>query len=81
MAHSVIITTPRLTLDELGKQYGLSKAEQESLIRLVREKGLGRRATRAPRKGGAASSRPAKTDAQENIGPARKKIARVRANA
>jgi len=38
MAHSVIITTPRLTLDELGEQYGLSKAEQESLIRLVREK-------------------------------------------
>jgi hypothetical protein len=40
MAHSVIITTPKLTLDELGEQYGLSKAEQESLIRLVDKMGF-----------------------------------------
>jgi hypothetical protein len=54
MAHSVIITTPQLTLDELGKQYGLSKAEQEFLIRLVDEKvsrrpaSAARKATRSP---------------------------------
>jgi hypothetical protein len=81
MAHSVIITTPRLTLDELGKQYGLSKAEQESLIRLVREKGSGRRTVGAPRVRRTVSSRPAKTGSQENTGPARKKNTLVRANA
>jgi HEAT repeat protein len=32
-------------LDELGEQYGLSKAEQESLIRLVDEKVFGQLAT------------------------------------
>ena len=50
MAHSVTITTPRLTSDELGEQYGLSKAEQESLIRLVRENLSAQRAGSVPRR-------------------------------
>jgi hypothetical protein len=35
MAHSVIITTPMPTLDEIGEELGLKKSEQDSLIRLV----------------------------------------------
>ena len=38
MAHSVIITTPLPTLDEIGKRLGLSNAEQEYIISLVDEK-------------------------------------------
>jgi hypothetical protein len=55
MAHSVTITTPILTWDELVQQYGLSKADQKFVIRLVDEKvarrpaGATRKATRSPR--------------------------------
>jgi hypothetical protein len=44
MSHTVTITTPMPTLDELGKELGLTKAEQDFLIRLVDEKGLARTA-------------------------------------
>jgi hypothetical protein len=64
MAHSVIITTPRLTLDELGEQYGLTRAEQDFLIRLVDEKGLKRRVDRA--------SKPKSTRAKTAKAPAKK---------
>lgn len=54
MAHSVIITTPMPTLDEIGQRLGLSKAERESLIRLVEEKAT-RRSKAAVRKATSAS--------------------------
>jgi len=38
MAHSVTITTPMPTLDELGKDLGLTKAEQKFIISLVDKK-------------------------------------------
>ncbi len=38
MTRSVIISTPMPTLGEIGKELGLSKAEQTSLIRLVNGK-------------------------------------------
>lgn len=38
MAHSVTITTPRLTWDELVQQYGLSKADQKFVASLFDEK-------------------------------------------
>ena len=41
-AHSVIITSPMPTLDEIGKELGLSRSEQKSLIRLVNGRGLSR---------------------------------------
>jgi hypothetical protein len=77
MAHSVTITTPMPTLDEIGKRLGLSKAEQESIIRMVDEKGFGRRAASA-RKGTSASSMSARTGARGSVTLARKKNARAR---
>jgi aspartyl-tRNA synthetase len=38
MAHSVTITTPRLTWDEIVQQYGLSKADQKFVASLFDEK-------------------------------------------
>jgi hypothetical protein len=38
MAHSVTITTPKLTWDELVQQYGLSKADQKFVASLFDEK-------------------------------------------
>jgi|GEM_PF-7049573 hypothetical protein len=35
MAHSVTITAPIPTLEEFGKDLGLSKKEQKSLLRIV----------------------------------------------
>ena len=55
MAHSVTITTPMPTLDELGKELGLTKAEQEFIIRLVDEKGSRRSAAYAFRNRAASS--------------------------
>jgi hypothetical protein len=77
MAHSVIITTPMPTLDEIGKRLGLSKAEQESIIRMVDEKGFGRRAA-LTRKQAPAKSRSARAGARGGVTPQRKKNARVR---
>jgi hypothetical protein len=42
MAHSVIITTPMPTLDELGRDLGLTKTQQKFIISLVDEKMSGR---------------------------------------
>lgn len=55
MAHSVTITTPMPTLDELGKELGLTKAEQKFIIRLVDEKGSRRSAANAFRNGASSS--------------------------
>jgi hypothetical protein len=38
MAHSVIITTPMPTLDEIGKRLGLSKADQRFVNSLFEKK-------------------------------------------
>ena len=76
MAHSVIITTPMPTLDEIGKRLGLSKAEQESIIRMVDENRVGRRAALA-RKEAPVKSRSARTGTHGGITPQRKS-ARVR---
>ena len=38
MAHSVIITTPMPTLDEIGKRLGLSKADQRFVASLFEKK-------------------------------------------
>jgi hypothetical protein len=64
MTHSVIIDTPGLTLDELGERLGLSKAEQESIIRMVDEK-TSRRAAVAARKNRSASSPSTKAAARK----------------
>jgi hypothetical protein len=45
MTRPVIISTPMSTLGEIGKELGLSKAEQSSLIRLVNGKASRRPAT------------------------------------
>jgi hypothetical protein len=80
MAHSVIITTPMPTLDEIGKELGLTRAEQDFLIRLVDEKGSRRREVHAP-KSRSASSRTTKTVANKKAGPARKTRNRATASA
>jgi aspartyl-tRNA synthetase len=80
MGHSVTITTPRLTWDEIVQQYGLSKADQKFVIRLVDEK-VTRRPAGATRKLRSASSKSAQTEAQKNGGAARKKTNRARASA
>jgi hypothetical protein len=38
MAHSVTITTPRLTWEEVVQQYGLSKADQKFVASLFDKK-------------------------------------------
>jgi len=60
MAHSVIITTPVPTWDEIVQEYGLSKADQKSVIRLVNEK-VSRRPATVVRKRRTASSKSART--------------------
>jgi aspartyl-tRNA synthetase len=80
MAHSVTITTPRLTWDEIVQQYGLSKADQKFVIRLVDEK-VARRPFGAARKLRPASSKLAQTETQKTGGAVRKKTNRARASA
>jgi aspartyl-tRNA synthetase len=80
MAHSVTITTPRLTWDEIVQQYGLSKADQKFVIRLVDEK-VSRRRSGAARKLRSASSKSAQIKAPKNGVAARKKTDRARASA
>jgi hypothetical protein len=60
MAHSAIITTPRLTWYKIVQQYGLSKADQKFVILLVDEK-VTRWPSSAARKLRSASSNPAQT--------------------
>ncbi len=78
MAHSVIITTPMPTLDEIGKELGLTRAEQDSLIRLVDERSVGRPKIHAP-KSRSATSRTVQAVATKRAGPVRK--TRIRASA
>lgn len=72
MPHSVIITTPRLTLDELGKELGLTKAEQKFIIRLVDEKGSAR-ANRVAGRRRSVSSKARNTAGKSGEYPVRKK--------
>jgi hypothetical protein len=72
MTHSVIVNAPRLTLDELGERLGLSKAEQESIIRMVDEQ-TSRRTGVAARKHRSASSPSTKAAARKAGSSARKK--------
>ena len=80
MAHSVTITTPRLTWDELVQQYGLSKADQKFVIRLVDEK-IARRPAGATRKLRSISKKSTRTETPRNGGAAKKKFNRARASA
>ena len=80
MGHSVTITTPRLTWDEIVQQYGLSKADQKFVIRLVDEK-VARRPSGAARKPRSASSKLAQIETEKSSGAARKKTSRARASA
>jgi hypothetical protein len=68
------------TWDETVERLGLSKADQEFVIRLVDEKGSRRPAASAP-KTRFASSRPAKTVAKRASGQVRKTNNRARATA
>jgi hypothetical protein len=80
MAHSVTITTPRLTWDEIVQQYGLSKADQKFVIRLVDEK-VARRPAGATHKLRSTSPKSVRTEAPKNGGAARKKVNRARTSA
>ena len=80
MAHSVVITTPMPTLDELGKRLGLTEAQQESIIRIVDEKISGR-SRNAVRRTKSLSGRSAKTAAGRAESVARGKTNRARASA
>jgi hypothetical protein len=66
MAHSVTITTPILTWDEIVKQYGLSKADQKFVIRLVDEK-VARRPSNAARKLRSTSPKSARTVRSQDL--------------
>jgi menaquinone-dependent protoporphyrinogen IX oxidase len=77
MAHSVTITTPMPTLDELGKDLRLTKAEQNFIIRLVDRKASRRSAAYAI-KTLAASPKPAKATTKKASGMVRKKNDRAR---
>jgi hypothetical protein len=68
------------TLDEIGKRLGLSKAEQESIIRMVDENRVGRRAALA-RKETPAKSGSARIGTRGGVALQRKKNARERAAA
>jgi len=68
------------TLDEIGKELGLTRAEQDFLIRLVDEKGSRRREAHAP-KSRSASSGTTKAVAKKEVGSVRKKRNRAHANA
>ena len=72
MTHSVIVNTPGLTLDELGERLGLSKAEQESIIRMVDEK-TSRRTALGVRKNRSASSPSTRAAARKAGSSLRKK--------
>jgi len=74
MAHSVIITTPMPTLDELGKELGLTRAEQKLIIRLVDEKTSRRPASYALK----SLTGPARKEAGNASGRARKTKSRAR---
>ena len=80
MAHSVTITTPRLTWDELVQQYGLSKADQKFVIRLVDEK-IAHRSAGATRKLRSTSPKSVRTETPKNGGAAKKMVNRVRTGA
>ena len=80
MAHSVTITTPMPTLDELGKGLGLTKTQQRSIIRLVDEKMAGR-STVFAFKNRAESSRPVKSGIKKVLGVARTTKSRARKTA
>jgi hypothetical protein len=80
MAHSVIITTPMPTLDELGKNLRLTKAEQKFIIRLVDEK-TSRRSTADAVNPQSASSRPKKNQIRQSSSIARKAKSRARKTA
>ncbi len=77
MAHSVTITTPMPTLDELGKDLGLTKAEQKFIIRLVDEK-TSRRSTAYPFKTRSVSSGLEKSEKKKASSMARKTNGRAR---
>jgi|GEM_PF-6069927 transposase-like protein len=47
MKHSVTITTPRLTVDEVVRQYGVSKADQKFVASLFERKSSRRSKTPA----------------------------------
>jgi len=78
MAHSVIITTPIPTWDETVERYGLSKADQKFVIRLVDQK-ISRRTVAAAGKRRAISSKRVQTRAGESAVGARKKANRASA--
>jgi hypothetical protein len=80
MAHSVIITTPMPTWDETVKTYGLTKADQKLVIRLVDEK-LSRQPVASARKLRSASSKSAQNGTGRSGGSVRKRTNRVRTNA
>jgi hypothetical protein len=80
MAHSVIVTTPMPTWDETVKTYGLTKADQKLVIRLVDEK-LSRRPVGSTRKLRPASSKSAQNGTERTSGAVRKRTNRVRTNA
>jgi len=62
MAHSVTITTPIPTLEELGESLGLSKSRQRSLIAMFQDEGPARPANLpAAGKSAAASRRKKKS--------------------
>jgi hypothetical protein len=77
MAHSVIITTPRLTLDEIVQQYGLSKADQRFVATLF-DAEVSRQPSAYAFKPRAASSGPAKNGRKKAPGMARKSGSRAR---
>jgi len=63
MAHSVTITTPIPTLEELGESLGLSKSRQRSLIAMFQDEAPARPANLpAARKSAAASRRKKKSE-------------------
>jgi hypothetical protein len=79
MTHSVIITTPMPTLDEIGKELGLTRAEQDYLIRLVDNKVSGKSES-ASAKLRHTSSRTSSFKTRKRAAPARKTASRANAS-
>jgi hypothetical protein len=87
MPRSVIITTPMPTWEETVARYGLSKADQKFVIRLVERKatrgsmGVARASRGTGLEFRSASARRSPTVAGKTGGSARKKTNRARASA
>lgn len=76
MAHSVVITTPRLTVHDTAEQFGLSAKDRKFVASLFQNTNSGDSIARAAKQ--RASSRLAQRAAKRSAGTAKKVSTRAR---